>query len=395
MAAQSQKIPVTILTGFLGSGKTTLLNHILTAEHGKKIAVIENEFGETDVDGHVLEAKEHSSEMIVEVKNGCICCTVRGDLVDSLDKIYNKTNGQLDGVIIETTGLADPAPVCQTFFVEEKIEPNFKIDAVITVVDAKHLLQHLHEEKKDGVENEAEEQLAFADKIILNKIDLVDDAEKEQVITDIRGVNAYAPILEAQLKDAAPSMDELIGLNTFALERVLELDSEFLTEDPSSHEHDNTVSSVGFVLGEDEQLNVNALQDWIQTLMMKYNTELFRYKGVIAVKGMDSKFIFQGVHMLFNGAFASEWGDEERVSVFCFIGRNLASMQLEQGFRNCIAQELRFPVGTRVRANVAAGFTPGNVIKQWDQGNAYRVRLITGDEVWAPVDSDLYIRPAN
>merc|ERR1719474_614272 len=176
--AKQNKIPVTILTGFLGSGKTTLLNWILSANHGKKLAVIENEFGETGVDEEVLVAREHADEIMIEVKNGCICCTVRGDLVESLSKIWDQTNGKgkpLDGVIIETTGLADPAPVCQSFFVEDKIAKQYVIDAVITVVDAKHIIQHLDEEKPKDVENEAVEQVAFADRILLNKIDLIED----------------------------------------------------------------------------------------------------------------------------------------------------------------------------------------------------------------------------
>lgn len=393
---EAEKIPVTILTGFLGSGKTTLLNHILTAEHGKKLAVIENEFGETDVDTAVLEAKEHSNETIIEVKNGCICCTVRGDLVESLAKIYKKTKGRLDGVIIETTGLADPAPVCQTFFVEEKISPYFNIDAVITVVDCKHLLQHLQEEKADGVENESVEQLAFADKVLLNKVDLFEGDEEglANIEREIRNINAYAPITRTMLKDEAPPMSELLGLDAFSLDRVQELDAEFLTEDPSSHEHDNTVTSMGFTLGEDEQLNVNKLEEWIRHLLVNYNETLFRYKGVIAVRGMDKKFIFQGVHMLFNGSFAGDWGDQTRTSCFCFIGRNLPEMNLEAGFRNCVAAPLRFNIGDNVQCNVAQGYTNGRVMKQWDEGNAYRVRLVTGDEVWAPIDVDNYIRAA-
>jgi len=431
---------VTILTGFLGAGKTTLLNHILTAEHGKKIAVIENEFGATDVDAHVLEAKEHSSETIIEVKNGCICCTVRGDLVDSLIRIYEQTGGVLDGVIIETTGLADPAPVCQTFFVEERIEPLYEIDACITVVDAKHLLQHMLEEKEDGVVNEAVQQVAFADKILLNKVDLVDDNEIRNITREIRSINAFAPILHTQLKDSPPPMEELIGVQMFELDRVQDLDPSFLEIEDDHHHHDHhheeedcedcenghhhhhnhedeenceechdhshghshshkkkhvhdkLVTSVGFTLGEDEQININVLQHWIQHLLSTFNMELYRYKGVIAVQGMDRKFIFQGVHMLFNGNFAGEWGDQERVSVFCFIGKDLDKMNLEEGFKNCIAKPLRFSVGDRVKANVASGFSEGEVIKCWDEGNAYRVKLHTEVEVWAPIDNDNFIR---
>merc|ERR1719192_1911527 len=206
------KIPVTILTGFLGSGKTTLLNWILKADHKKKLAVIENEFGETGVDEEVLVAREHADEIMIEVKNGCICCTVRGDLVESLSKIYDQTNGKgkpLDGVIIETTGLADPAPVCQSFFVEKKIADKFEIDAVLTVVDAKHIIQHLDEVKPKDVENEAEEQLAFADRIMLNKIDLVPEEKDLQAIeARIKSINKYAKIIRTQFSKAAPKMED-------------------------------------------------------------------------------------------------------------------------------------------------------------------------------------------
>lgn len=386
------KIPVTILTGFLGSGKTTLLNWILSANHGKKLAVIENEFGETGVDEEVLVAREHSDEIVVEVKNGCICCTVRGDLVKSLSNIYDKTKGKLDGVIIETTGLADPAPVCQSFFVEEAIAANFEIDAVLTVVDAKHIIQHLDEEKPKDVENEAVEQVAFADRILLNKIDLIEDhSYLDEVEKRIKQINKYADIQRTQFKAKAPEMDSILGLQAFNLDRVVEMDENFLNED-EEHIHDQRVSSIGFVLEADQQIELYKLQDWISTLIRDYNTDLFRYKGVIAVKGRDKKFVFQGVHMLFGGDFAAEWGDQERKSVFCFIGKNLEKMGIKEGFMNCIAKPLRFEVGAKVEANVSMGFKAGKVIKCWDEGNAYRIRLDVGVEVWAPIDDDRFVR---
>jgi len=389
------KIPVTILTGFLGSGKTTLLNWILKANHGKKLAVIENEFGETGVDEEVLVAREHADEIMIEVKNGCICCTVRGDLVESLAKIYKQTNGAgkpLDGVIIETTGLADPAPVCQSFFVEEAIASKFEIDAVVTVVDAKHIIQHLNEVKPKDVENEAVEQVAFADRIMLNKIDLVpQEAKLLEIEGRIKAINKYAHIVRTKFKEEAPSMDQILGLKAFNLDRVVEMDAEFLKED-AEHVHDDRVSSVGFVLDENQQINLFQLQNFISYLLQTHNEDLFRYKGVIAVKGRDKKYVFQGVHMLFGGDFAAEWGDAERKSVFCFIGKNLKKMDLKKGFMQCIAKELTYPIGAQVLANVAAGFTPGTVIKHWDQGNAYRVQLCTGIEVWAPIDDVRFIK---
>jgi len=394
MAEQQQdnRIPVTIFTGFLGAGKTTLLNWVLKADHGKKLAVIENEFGETGVDEEILVAREHSDEVMVEVKNGCICCTVRGDLVTGLENLYRKTKGKIDGVIIETTGLADPAPVCQTFFVEKSISMLYKIDAVITVVDAKHLEQHLDEEKPEGVENESEEQLAFADKILLNKIDLVDAEQLEKVKQKIKGVNSYADILECQLNSKPVEMSDILDLGKFDLDRVNEMDPEFMKED-AEHQHDSSVTSVGFKFGADQQLDLQKLMQWINTLIQKYSLDLFRYKGVIAVKGMENKYVFQGVHMLFGGDFAQQkWGDSERKSCFCFIGRDIGRMNLEQGFRACIAKPLRWKVDHKVLANTSEGWSKGQIIKEWDEGNAYRIRLDNGTEVWAPVDDDRFVR---
>lgn len=391
--AGSSKIPVTILTGFLGSGKTTLLNWILSANHGKKLAVIENEFGETGVDEEVLVAREHSKEIVVEVKNGCICCTVRGDLVESLATIYKKTKGVLDGVIIETTGLADPAPVCQSFFVEDEVSKYYEIDAVLTVVDCMHLIQHLDEKKPDGVENEAVEQLAFADRILLNKTDLVsNEAELAEVEKRIKGVNSYAQIIRTKFKEEAPDMDKILGLKAFDLDRVTEMDETFL-DTGAEHIHDNRVTSVGFALEVDQQIELFKLQDFISSLMKEFSEDLFRYKGVIAVKGRDKKFVFQGVHMLFGGDFAADWGEQERKSVFCFIGKNLDKMNLKEGFMNCVAKPLRFKVGDLIEANVANGFQRGRIIGEWDEGNPYRIRLDVGIECWAPVDDDRFVRP--
>jgi len=316
-------------------------------------------------------------------------------LVESLSKIYAQTNGKgkpLDGVIIETTGLADPAPVCQSFFVEPKIANKFEIDAVLTVVDAKHIIQHLDEVKPKDVENEAVEQVAFADRIMINKIDLVpEEAKLVEIEKRIKAINKYAEIIRTEFKTEAPKMSQILGLKAFNLQRVTEMDENFLNED-EEHVHDNRVSSEGFVLGADQQINLFQLQNFINYLLSTWNEDLFRYKGVIAVKGKDQKYVFQGVHMLFGGDFAAEWGDAERKSVFCFIGKNLKKMNLKEGFMACIAKPLRFEIGQEIYANVAQGFTRGTIKRYWDEGNAYRVTLCTGVDVWAPIDDDRFIK---
>ena len=319
--ADDLKCPVTVLTGFLGAGKTTLLNYILTQPHGKKLAVIENEFGEVGIDDALLakNTKMQADEEIIEMMNGCICCTVRQDLIVILNKLGKRIKAgalKLDGVVIETTGMADPAPVAQTFFVDDDVKAFFRLDGIVTLVDAKHIEQHLDEEKPEGAENESVEQVAFADRLILNKTDLVSEEDLVRIETRLKSINKFAPIVRSC--QSKVGVDQVLDIKGFDLKRTLEMDPEFLNTD-GEHAHDTAVSSLSMC--SDIDLDLELVQDWVGTLLQEKGKDLYRMKGVLAIKFAEEKFVYQAVHMIFNGNFDEEkWqSDEKRCSKLVFI----------------------------------------------------------------------------
>jgi len=321
-----------VLTGFLGAGKTTLLNYVLQENHGKRIAVIENEFGEVGIDDAlVLE----SDEEIFEMNNGCICCTVRGDLVRILATLLRRSP-DLDHIIIETTGLADPSPVAQTFFFDDELRDRLELDAIVTLVDAKHLLLHLEDaavagQRVDG-DNQVVAQIAFADRLVVTKADLVDEAALREVVRRVREVNAVADIIQAE--HGKVDLDRVLGVHAFDLDRVVDMDPAFLTT-AGDHHHDSAVTSVGFdVAGE---LDPGRLDAWMDRLMQEWAVDIFRMKGILAIAGESRRHVFQGVHMLVDVQPASAWAaGEARRSRLVFIGRNLDRRQLEASFADCL-----------------------------------------------------------
>jgi G3E family GTPase len=313
-------VPVTLLTGYLGSGKTTLLNRILTEQHGQKIAVIVNEFGEVGIDHQLII---DADEEIFEMNNGCICCTVRGDLIRIIGNLMQRRD-KFDRLVIETTGLADPAPVIQTFFVDDDVQAQTHLDAVVTMVDAKHVLQHWDAE-------EVQEQIAFADVIALNKIDLVSAVDLDDLEQKIRAMNAIAKIYRTQ--DSALAIEQVLGLDAFNLERALEIDPNFLGEE--AHEHDETVGSIAII--KEGALDGEKLNDWMAELVRTQGENIFRMKGILNLAGRDHRFVFQGVHMIFDGRQDRLWSaTESRINQLVFIGRGLDQVSLQAGFDRCL-----------------------------------------------------------
>jgi G3E family GTPase len=296
-------VPVTILTGFLGSGKTTLLNHILNNKKGLKIAVIENEYGAVGIDNKLIQKRNKiaSEDEIVEIMNGCLCCTVRKDLQDVLKRILIKQKYPLDSIIIETTGMADPAPVAQTFFVDPQLQRRCYLDAIITMVDAGHIIKQLTRERADGVKNEPAEQLAFADRIILNKIDLMPEpAAREALKRKLRAYNPMAEIIEAEHSEV--DSVKLLGLKAFSLEKVLLKEPDFLEDNGayiySDPNHDASISSV--CVSTDTPMSHPMLSEWISGILGAHGDNLFRYKGIINVFGSNKRFIVQVFYMRFS-----------------------------------------------------------------------------------------------
>jgi G3E family GTPase len=315
--------PVTVLTGYLGAGKTTLLNRILSEQHGKKYAVIVNEFGEIGIDNDLIV---DADEEVFEMNNGCICCTVRGDLIRIIEGLMRRKD-RFDAILIETTGLADPAPVAQTFFVDEDVRAKTKLDAIVTVVDAKHLLAELDQA------HEAQEQLAFADIVILNKTDLASEENLNAIETRIRSINPTAAIQRSTRCDVP--LDSVLGRSAFDLDRILEVEPDFLDGD-HDHEHDAHVTS--FSLVTQEPVDPQKFFPWIQTIAQKFGVDMLRMKGILALKDDKDRYVVQGVHMLLEGDHQRPWKQgEERVSRLVFIGRNLPKDLIEDGFRKCHA----------------------------------------------------------
>lgn len=352
----SKLTPVTILTGFLGSGKTTLLKRILNEQHGMKIAVIENEFGEENIDNEILV--QDGREQIVQMSNGCICCTIRGDLVQALSELLTRRDAgeiDFDRVVIETTGVANPGPVAQTFFMDEEIASRYLLDAVITLVDAKHA--HLQLDKQE----EAQRQVGFADAIFITKSDLVSEGDVAELRHRLLHMNPRAPIRPAHFGETP--IDTIFDLRGFNLNEKLELDPEFLRADEHDHEHGehcgtdcghdhdhhhghghdhhhhhhHTDRIASFVFRSEKPFHYGKLEEFLSGILAVYGEKLLRYKGVLYMEGVDRKVVFQGVHQLMGSDIGAKWEDETPGTKMVFIGVDLPRDAILKGLENCLA----------------------------------------------------------
>jgi G3E family GTPase len=338
-------IPVTVLTGYLGAGKTTLLNRILSEDHGHRYAVIVNEFGEIGIDNELIL---NTDEELFEMNNGCICCTVRGDLIRTMHGLLSKDRN-FDAIVVETTGLADPGPVAQTFFVDGFLRSKTELDSVTTVVDAKHIELRLADSR------EALEQIAFADQIVLNKTDLVTENELGAIEAHLRRLNPMAPIHRAQRSNVR--LDAILGRGGFDLNRITELEPDFLApghsdaehvhdehcghdhgEHEHDHQHDHGIRSIS--LHTDRPMDRRKIARWLTALTKNQGPDILRAKGIIDVKDNNRRLVFQAVHMILEGDLQREWREgERRYSRMVFIGRNLNEAELKAGFEACIAED--------------------------------------------------------
>ena len=416
-------VPVTVLTGFLGSGKTTLFNHILTAAHGKKIAVIQNEFGDSAIDDALMSKNiaEHLEDEIVEVLNGCVCCSVRKDLMDVVRRLGERNKAgslKLDAIVIETTGMADPSPVAQTFFADDDLKELVRLDGIVTLVDAKHIEQHLDEVKPDNAVNESVNQVAFADRLLLNKVDLVpEEHDLARIEQRLRGINQFAPIRRCTMGQV--SVSDVLDIAGFDLQRTIERDPSFLQPHGPSIQHDARITSVSIDQSAPRHLrrvakgdlDFASFQDWLGGLIELDGERLYRVKGVLSIAHADQRFVIHGVHMLIEGSFAEPWGqDEPRESKLVFIGKDLDGEALNASFDACLAspqnnrskiQKLRFRFRDRVEcADDEDNWCEGEVTSLLYRDDSmppgmvvpYQVQLDDGPLIYVTSDSGRSIR---